>query len=272
MNLDQLKQQAHSLASNGDYNAAIRRYNIIGRHLKDDKEQHATWLATLAGYEFMDNNPKEALVLIQEFGRKYPESPRIADMIHLAHLLGQKFTASTESTYEVLFRTSKAISCFEFVNRHDPYGLAAAEGQLSIATLKMRSGQWGESIVHLKDVLRKQPGTGIASRAEVTLGECYLGLQKGARYDTKLLAQAERYLSGYLGNYPDGQERERAQNLLDRVQNRAGRGQLDVARYYCTARKWQAAVDVLDDILKEQKLSSAHSEATTLRENILARL
>jgi outer membrane assembly lipoprotein YfiO len=186
--------------------------------------------------------------------------------------LGKHFATSTKDEYSVLFRTTKAISSFDFVNKHDPYGLAAAEGQLSIAALKMTKEQWSEALVHLKDVLRKQPGTEIAARAEVTVGECYLGLQKGASYDIKLLIQAERYLSGYLSNYPDGEDRAKAEGLLKRVRARMSRGELDVARYYATARKWQAAIDVLDDILKDQDLSPAHPEALALKEDLHARL
>jgi outer membrane protein assembly factor BamD (BamD/ComL family) len=270
-NLDDLQQQAHLLASEGDFEGAIHRYNVIGRSIKNsDKE--AEWLATLAGYEYEAGHPARALDFLSRFGKKFPDSPHITKLIDLAYRIGQGYTLQNKEEFEAVFEKSKAIKAFEFVNTHDPYSLRAAESQLSIACIKMGQNYWDEALVQLKDILRKQPGSDIAARTEVIIGECYLGFNKGSDYDSKLLVQAERYLSGYLKNYPNGINREKAQKLLDNVRLRVGRAQLDVARYYCTARKWQAAKGILVEIANDEQLSPCHPEAKALISYVEARL
>ena len=271
LNLEDLEKQANTMAAMGDFDGAIHRYNILLRSSRGH-EREAEWLANLAGFEFAEGNPASALYFLAQFSKKFPESPHITKVIDLAFRIGKGYTLQQQEEYDALFEKAKAIKAFETVNTNDPFSLQAAESQLSIAALKMTQNDWEEALVPLKDILRKQPGTPIAAKTEVILGECYLGLNKGAHYDSKLLVQADRYLSGYLKNYPNGEDRVKVQRLLDIVRLRVGRAQLDVARYYFTARKWQAAKDILKEIVNDPQLAPCHAEALELIQNADKRL
>ena len=271
LNLEDLEKQANAMAATGDFDGAIHRYNILLRSSRGH-EREAEWLATLAGFEFAEGNPAAALDFLLQFSKKFPESPHITKVIDLAFRIGKGYALQTKEEYDALFEKSKAIKALEVVNANDPYSLQAAESQLSIAAIKMTQNDWEEALIPLKDILRKQPGTPIAAKTEVILGECYLGLNKGAHYDSKLLVQADRYLSGYLKNYPNGEDREKVQRLLDIVRLRVGRAQLDVARYYCTARKWQAAKGILKEIVNDPQLAPCHAEANELIQYVDKRL
>ena len=270
--MQSLLEEAHYLAEQDDMEGAIQRYNIVGRKWSKDSDKAPLWLANLAGFEYKAGNAGRALGHILEFGKKYPESSHITKVIDLAYRLGKNFAESESPEYNVIFRKSKTIRCFEFLQQHDPYSLQAAEGQLAIAYIKMESGQWEEALVHLKDILRKQPGTAISSSTEVAVGECYLGMNKGAEYDSKLLLLAERYLKGYLNNAPNGLERDKANDLLKRTYRRLAFGQLKAARYYCTARKWNVSMSILQNVLKEENFSELHPEAEALVEYVAQRL
>lgn len=267
-----LLEEAHYLAGQNDMEGAIQRYNIVGREWSKDPDKAPLWLANLAGLEYKAGNPARALGHILEFGKKYPESEHITKIIDLTHRLGKAFAESKSPDYDVMFRRSKTIRCFEFLQKHDPYSLASAEGQLSMAYIKMESAQWEEALVHLKDILRKQPGTSISATTEVAVGECYLGMNKGAEYDSKLLFLSERYLTGYLNNAPNGLDRDKASQLLKKVYQRLAYGQLKTARYYCSARKWNASMSILQNVLKEEKFAELHPETEALVEYVAQRL
>ena len=106
----------------------------------------------------------------------------------------------------------------------------------------------------------------------MAVGECYLGMNKGAEYDSKLLLLSERYLTGYLNNAPNGLHRDKANHLLKKVYQRLAYGQLKTARYYCSARKWDASMSVLQNVLKEEKFAELHPETEALVEYVAQRL
>jgi outer membrane protein assembly factor BamD (BamD/ComL family) len=269
--METLLEEAHYLAQQGHFEEAINRYTIVGREWAKDPEKAPLWLANLAGFEYSAGQPARALEHVRRFGKDYPESPHITKVIDLAYRLGQGFLNGRDSTWDVMFRSAKTIVAFEFIQKHDPYSLQAAEGQMAISYIKMEKGQWDEALVHLKDIMRKQPGSEISASTEVAIGECYLGLNKGAEYDSRLLELSERYLLGYLNNYPNGLEREKASTLLTRVYKRLGHSLIQTARYYCTARKWKASMNTLQNLLKDQRLSLHHVEAEKLVEYVTAR-
>lgn len=270
--MQELLEEAHFYAEKEDMEQALDRYNIVGRQWSNDNDKEPLWLANLAGFEYKAGNPARALRHVLNFGKKYPESQHITKVIDLAFHLGKGFLTSEDEDFNVLFREAKAIKAFEFLQKHDPYSKDAAEGQYSIGIIKMKKWQWEEAIVHLKDVLRKQPGTNISAKAEVAVGECYLGMNKGANYDSKLLMLAERYLKGYLNNYPNGFDRQKATDLLAQVNMRRGDHLLASARYYCTARKWKAAMSVLQNLLEQNHLKSHHLQAEELVSYVAKRL
>ena len=265
--LEELVDQALWYTQQGEYSEAKARFELA-LVLDHKKTMQESILVYMAGLEFQMGRANQALTQVRKFGRDHAESPLITNMVKLAFELGKAYTLGEEPQYKGWFRISKAFKAFEFVNTHDPYSIEAAESLLSMAVLNMKKRNWGEAIALLQDIHRKQPATDISARADVILGECYLGYNKGSDYDRRNLILAERYLKGYLDHYPDGKDRPYAQELLDRVYLRLGRGELDAARYYLTARKWASSKYVLNNIVKDDHLAIHHTEAKALLEYV----
>jgi len=263
-NLDQLRVQAEYLSAHGDPRGAIHRYEILIR--MSDKEEINTleMELILAGLELEAGNPDRAFRMVKKFGRQHPDSPLINRAVELAYRLGMGYSASESENFDVMSRRSKAITSMEFVDEHDPYSLEAAQALLTIATLRMQGKEFTEALINLQTILRRQPGTEISAETEIHIAECYLGLHKGPSYDMKALRQAIRYLNGYLHHQPNGILRDRASELLEISHRRLGRRRLDQARYYFTARKWSSAKKLLENIIGDQDLKSAHPEAKEL--------
>ena len=266
-NLEELKDQALWHFQQSEFvEAKLRLQSILALDKNYPKKEEI--LVYLASCEFEMGQPKIAMRSIKDFGKNHADSPLITNLVELAFEIGKGYTLGEKSEYQVLFRVSKAFAAFEFVNTHDPYSIEAAEALLSMATLNMQKRNWGEAISQLQDIHRKQPATDISARADVVLGECYLGFNKGSDYDRRNLILAERYLKGYLDHYPEGEDRAYAKSLLERAYNRMGRGELDVARYYLTARKWSSSKFVLKQILENKHYSIHYKEANALLDYI----
>jgi outer membrane protein assembly factor BamD (BamD/ComL family) len=263
-NLSQLRLQAEYLSANDDPRGAIHRYEILIRMGEKDQVDTLEMELILAALEIEAGRPDRAFRMIKRFGREHPDSPLINRAVELAFRLGMGYATSQNENYDVMFRNGKAITCMEFVDEHDPYSLEAAEGLLTLATIRMKSKSFSEALINLQTILRRQPGTEIAAQTEVHIAECYLSLHKGSDYDMKSLRQAIRYLRGYLNHQANGILRDRASELLTLANRRLGRRRLDQARYYFTARKWASAKTVLEGITANEDLKDAHTEAEAL--------
>lgn len=270
-NAEELEIQAKDYTFRGEYQMAIRRYSILMKYFPDYKLDEEI-LLIIAGLYYEAGNPSEVLDLMETFAEKFPDSSRMTQMVKLAFNIGKYYTVALNGDYDTFTRFHKAIRAFEFVNEHDPYSLEAAYALLSMAMIQMERKQWEEAILYLKDIERKQPATEMSAKAEVVLGECYLGLNKGSNYSREFLDQSERYLKGYLNRYPKGNDREKAQNLLEEAYRRMGILSLETVRYYCTAKKWPAAKQELKKILSTKDLITAHPEATELLDYVKKRL
>lgn len=262
--LKELRLQAEYLSEHDDPRGAIHRYEILIRMSEREKVDTLEMQLILAALEIEAGRPDRAFRMVKTFGRNHPDSPLINRAVELAFRLGMSYASSDNEDYDVVFRTSKALTCMEFVNEHDPYSLEAAQGLLAMASIRMDQKNYPEALVNLQTVLRRQPGTEIAAQTEIHLAECYLGLHKGSDYDMKALRQAFRYLRGYLNHQPNGILRDRAAELLAIANVRMGRRLLDQARYYFTARKWSSAKKVLEGIVENKELKEAHPEAESL--------
>jgi outer membrane protein assembly factor BamD (BamD/ComL family) len=269
--LEELIDQGLWHTEKSEFLEAKRRFQLAMTLDRENKFRE-TLLVYLAGLEFQMGNPKIALRSVRSFGEKHADSPLITNMVQLAFELGKAYTLGKTQDYTGWFRVSRAMKAFEFVNTHDPYSIEAAKALLSMAVLQMKRRNWAEAISYLQDVHRKQPATDIAAKADVILGECYLGANKGADYDRRNLVLAERYLKGYLDLYPDGSESGYARSLLNKTYLRIGRGDLDIARYYLTARKWSASKSVLENIVANKNLAIHHREAKELLEYVAPKL
>jgi len=221
--LQQLRLQAEYLSAHDDPLGAIHLYEILikmGEVMKTDTLEFELIIAAL---EIEAGRPDKALRRVSTFGHKHPDSPLINRAVQLAFILGKGYALSTSEDYSVIFRNSKAIRSMEFVDEHDPYSLEAAEGLLTVATLRMNSKDFTEALVNLQTILRRQPGTEIAAQTEVHIAECYLGLHKGSPYDLKALREAIRYLTSYINHQPNGAFKDRATELLAMSNRRLGR-------------------------------------------------
>ena len=260
---EELIQLAKKNTQQGNFSQAIRQYNALLNWYPEQKLEPKL-LVIIAGLYYEAGEPKAALVTLEEYGEKYPDSHEITKLVQLAGELGKQYILGKLFNYQVLNRYSKALRAFEFVTTHDPFGQEAAQAMLSSSIIYMRRKEWDQAIFTLKDIGRKQPATPIAAEAEIYLGECYLRGSKGAVYDSGYLENARRYLEGYLSQYPKGKDRKKAEVLLEETFQRQGRKELQAARLYLTSRKWDAAKLYLDDILAEPLLHSAHPEAREL--------
>ncbi len=260
---EDLEKQAEVFASEGNYKMAVRRYEVL-RAFYPDYRPDEDLLLLIAGLQYEDGEPAAVMFTLETLGEKYPDSQKMARAVELAFAVGKNFVVTRNEDYDLWRRESYAIKAFEFVAEHDPYGPAAAEGLFSAAHIHMRRGDCEEAVIALKDLEKKQPGTPIAAKAEVALGESYLGLNKGETYSRELVERGVFYLEDYLERYPNGEDRERAKALLTEARRRIGIHDLDAARFYCSQRKWTAAKFCLEGVLADATLAPFHPEAREL--------
>ncbi|MBF0197604.1 MAG: tetratricopeptide repeat protein [Planctomycetes bacterium] len=264
---EKLLKLAKDNTKNGNYGVALNQYNVLVRWFPELKLGQKV-LILIAGIYYESGQPKKALEIIEEYGEDYPDSFEITRLVDLAFEVGKQYIVAKDANYQSINRYSKAIRAFEFVVTHDPYSLKASEGLLSTAIIHMKRSNWEEALVALKSIGRKQPGSAISADAEVLIAECFLGMNKGANYDGESLENSQRYLEGYLSEFPMGLQRKKAEKLLQETHLRFGRKHLESARLYCTARKWDAAKLYLEDILAKPELQFAHSEASALLKRV----
>lgn len=264
----QLVEEAQRFTASHQPEMAARRYRSLLTYFPGHLPEEDL-LLNIAGLELLAGDPDDALSIIIDFGKRFPDSPKMTHMVELAFYIGKQYTLRTHPDFLALRAHSRAISALEFVDTHDPFSLEAAESLYSMAYLKIKSNEWEEAIEHLRRIEEKQPGTAIAANAEIALAECYLGLNKGAVYSGEFLDKAIFYLEAYLRRYPNGPQREQAQSLLDGAYRRIAIREIQTVRFYCSQRKWTAARFYLRSILEKPELAPVHPEAEKLLAAIL---
>ncbi len=270
-NAQELEEQAKYYCKEGSYNLAINRYISLQTWFPQHKLPEDT-LLLIAGLQFKANKPKASLNTIEKFGGKYPDSPKITQLVALAYEIGKNFTLQKTDHYKGLSSSLYATQAFDFVIQHDPFSPEASNGLLSIAIINMKNKLWNEAIIRLKEIQHKQPETEFSAKADVYLGECYLRLNKGSSYSKEYLTSALRYLESYEKQHPKGKEIKYVKLLLQEAYLRSGLTMIKNIRFYCTCKKWEAASFYIEKILADPKLSSVTKEAKALKEYVDKRL
>jgi outer membrane protein assembly factor BamD (BamD/ComL family) len=270
-NAKELEEQAMHYCKEGTYNLAINRYITLQTWFPKYKLPEDT-LLLIAGLQFKANKPKSSLNTIEEFGTKFPDSPKITQLVSLAYEIGKNFTLQENEHYKSVSSSLYAIQAFDFVIQHDPFSPEASNGLLSIAIINMKSKLWNDAIIRLKEIQHKQPETEFSAKADVYLGECYLRLNKGSSYSKEYLTSALRYLESYEKQNPKGKDIKYVKLLLQEAYLRNGLSLIKNIRYYCTCKKWKAASFYIEKILADPKLSAVTKEAKALKEYVAKRL
>lgn len=268
---EDLESQAQHFTQSGEYSLAVKRYQALLTWFPDYKSEKEILLLT-AGLYYQNNAPKESIYILEKFGKKYPDSIQMTHCVKLAYQIGKNFILKADDVYSDSRSRKYTKKAFNFVITHDPYSPEAAESLLTNAILSMKSKEYEEAIIHLKDLHSKQPGTDYAAQADVYLGECFLRMNKGAKYSNDLLEKARRYLENHQKRNPGGNYATKVERLIKEVYSRIGQLRVDNIRYYFTCRKWKAAKFYIDKALNEPKLSMIHSEVLELRKHVEKRI
>jgi len=263
----ELEKQAEQYCANGTYNLAINRYIALEKLFPEFKKPEEI-LMLIAGLQYMSDKPKDALVSIDQYGEKYPDSPKITQLVSLSYEIGKNYTLGKNKNYKGFSSSLYAIEAFEFVIKHDPYSPEASQSLLSIAIINMDNKLYKDAIIRLKEIQHKQPETEISAKADVYLGECYLRMNKGSTYSLDYLTEAQKYLEIYENQHTEGKDIKYAKKLLKETYLRMGIASVENIRYYCTAKKWKAALYYIDRVLKNPKLTAVYDDAKALEKYV----
>lgn len=267
----ELEAQAQHFTLNGEYTLAIKRYQALLTWFPKHKHEKEIYLL-VAGLHYKNNEPKESIFILEKFGKKYPDSIQMTHCVKLAFQIGKNYILEINEAYNGVGAKKYTKRAFKFVITHDPYSPEAAESLLTNAVLSMKAKEYEEAIIHLKDLHSKQPGTNYAAQADVYLGECFLRMNKGAKYSNDLLEKARRYLENHQKHNQTGPYTTKVKQLISEVYSRIGQLRVDNIRYYFTCRKWKAAKFYIDKTLDEPKLSMIHPEVLKLKIHVEKRI
>ncbi|HPA16465.1 MAG TPA: outer membrane protein assembly factor BamD [Verrucomicrobiae bacterium] len=140
---------------------------------------------------------------------------------------------------------------YDQIIKNAPYGRYAAESQFKIGLCNEKTKKWSEAITAYKTVLDRFPGHDIADDALYQIGYVWFQAAERPDYDQGAAEKAIQAFTEFIARFPNSDKVAQAKENLAIVHGRLTQGSFNIAKFYETQKKPDAAVIYYRDVVQK---------------------
>lgn len=137
------------------------------------------------------------------------------------------------------------------IMKNAPYGRYAAESQFKIGLCHEKTKKWSEAITAYNTVLDRYPGHDIADDALYQVGYVWFQAAERPDYDQGAAEKAIQAFNEFIARFPNSDKVAQAKENLATVHSRLTQGSFNIAKFYETQKKPDAAVIYYRDVIQK---------------------
>ena len=167
-------------------------------------------------------------------------------------------------------RVHRAIEIYELILTKAPAGTRAPYDTLRLAKLQAAAGEEEEAKITLGEVIRKFPGSKAAPLARLELATLLIKQAEEQQNYFQVAKEARRQAQQFIRFYPGHEDRETAELIIERAENRIAEHYLALGRFYAHESHFNAKAarryytQVLQDYPNTPAANTARQEITSL--------
>lgn len=185
---------------------------------------------------------------------KYPSSEYFEKALERQYAIANLFlVGEPQRVWKVPLPPSweQTAKMYEQILKNAPYGRYAAESQFKIGLCQEKTKKWSEAIAAYNIVLDRYPGHDIADDALYQVGYVWFQAAERPDYDQGAAEKAIQAFTEFMARFPNSDKVAQAKENLATVQGRLTQGSFNIAKFYETQKKPDAAVIYYRDVIQK---------------------
>jgi outer membrane assembly lipoprotein YfiO len=229
-------KQGIKLMEQKQYNGALAVFKgIIQSYPYTPEGKNSLYLA--GECEYKSENHYEAYLFYEEYFKQYPQTDRLQEILEKEYeigtilirgkgkkhgFLGIRLSSSAPRGAEILKKVIEAA----------PYKEFADDAQFTIANYYFKRGEYQEAQDAYTKLVKEYPKSEWREFAQYQIAICARRQFRGSPYDHEALLTAQKKLSEYFAQNPDGRQKEAAQKASQEIQEALAKKEFAVAMFY----------------------------------------
>jgi outer membrane protein assembly factor BamD len=252
-------ETAQQAFDNKDYGVAMKaaRRTVNTWPLSDYAPKAQYLLGRI--YQAKDDDEK-AFNAYQKLIEKYPKSVNYDEVLTRQFEIANKYLAGKWFKlwgYIPFFPSmDKTVAMYQKIVKDGPYSQVAPRAQMNIGAAREKQVSFFNRIDPFQLAVqayetaadRYRDDRKIASEAQYKAGMAYYKQAQKAEYDQSVAGQAISTFSDFAVLYPNDPRIPETQKLIGSLRTDQARGAYDIAKYYESKRKWQAAAIYYNEV------------------------
>ncbi|HVW02631.1 MAG TPA: outer membrane protein assembly factor BamD [Planctomycetaceae bacterium] len=186
------------------------------------------------------------------------QPPEKKDLERKSYALVPNFSDKSRPLFDT---QTRAIQALNSVWIHDPTGPLADDALMMMAAYYIRRGNYREADIHLGR-LRENYQKSEHAKVAFALGpHVKLMNYQGARYDSRLLSEADSLARSTMNLYPDSPNTEKLQEELEMIKEQQALREWERAQFYAKRGKYKAAGLYAEMLIRDHPKSEAAENA-----------
>lgn len=190
----------------------------------------------------------------QKCVEKYPSSEYFEKALERQYQIANLFlVGEPQRVWKVPLPASweQTAKMYTQILKNAPYGRYAAEAQFKIGLCHEKTKKWSDAIAAYNTVLDRFPGHDIADDALYQIGYVWFQAAERPDYDQGSAEKAIRAFHEFMARFPNSDKVPQAKENLATVNSRLTQGSFNIAKFYETQKKPDAAVIYYRDVIQK---------------------
>lgn len=185
---------------------------------------------------------------------KYPSSEYFEKALERQYQIANLFlVGEPQRVWKVPLPPSweQTAKMYDQIIKNAPYGRYAAESQFKIGLCHEKTSKWSEAITAYNAVLDRYAGHDIADDALYQIGYVWFQAAERPDYDQGAADKAIQAFTEFMARYPNSDKVAQAKENLAIVHGRLTQGSFNIAKFYETQKKPDAAVIYYREVIQK---------------------
>lgn len=185
---------------------------------------------------------------------KYPSSEYFEKALERQYQIANLFlVGEPQRVWKVPLPASweQTAKLYDQIIKNAPYGRYAAESQFKIGLCQEKTKKWSEAITAYNTVLDRYPGHDIADDALYQIGYVWFQAAERPDYDQGAADKAIQAFTEFIARFPNSDKVAQAKENLAIVHGRLTQGSFNIAKFYETQKKPDAAVIYYREVIQK---------------------
>lgn len=185
---------------------------------------------------------------------KYPSSEYFEKALERQYQIANLFlVGEPQRLWKVPLPASweQTAKMYDQIIKNAPYGRYAAEAQFKIGLCNEKTKKWSEAIAAYNAVLDRYPGHDIADDALYQIGYVWFQAAERPDYDQGAADKAIQAFTEFMARFPNSDKVAQAKENLAVVQGRLTQGSFNIAKFYESQKRPDAAVIYYREVIQK---------------------